>query len=243
MFGSPQVVLVIQHAEVCPPGQVGDWLVEAGYRLQVVAAYAGEPLPRSIRNYSGLVVLGGEMGAYDDVAAPWLPRTKALLAEAVNAGVPTLGICLGHQLLAVAGGGRVAPSPVGQQGGALVVGRLPAAEDDPLLSTLPKDASGVHWNNDLVVELPPGAVELARSSAGVQAFRLGSAAWGVQVHPEATLAVVRRWAENDVASGHLSAGVAQEWLVEVAAAEAEMATVWRRVIDRFAARVCRESVS
>ena len=71
-------VLVIQHTPVCPPGRVGDWLTESGCVLEVVHPYAGECQPTSLAGYAGLVVLGGEMGAYDDEIAPWLPATRAL---------------------------------------------------------------------------------------------------------------------------------------------------------------------
>ena len=174
-------VLVIQHTPVCPPGRVGDWLTESGCALEVIHPYAGESQPADLSGYAGLVVLGGEMGAYDDEIAPWLPATRALLAEAVAQGVPTLAICLGHQLLAVATGGRVARSAAGQQGGTLPVGLLPRAAADPLFAAVPAGAVATHWNNDLVVELPPGAVELARTPAGVQALRLGRGRLGCAV--------------------------------------------------------------
>ncbi len=175
------------------------------------------------------------MGAYDDDTAPWLPATRALLAEAVTQGVPTLAICLGHQLLAVATGGRVARSTEGQQGGTLPVGLLPAAAEDPLFGAVPAGAVATHWNNDLVVELPPAAVELARTPAGVQAVRLGTAAWGVQFHPEVDLGLVRPWAAADVGSGQLAPERAETWLAEVATADASLVATWRPFVHRFAA--------
>jgi GMP synthase (glutamine-hydrolysing) len=228
-------VLVVQHTAVCPPGRVGDWLTESGCDLDVVRPYAGESQPTDLSGHAGLVVLGGEMGAYDDAIAPWLPATRALLARAVVEAVPTLGICLGHQLLAVATGGRVARSATGQQGGTLPVGLLPSAAEDALFATVPADAVATHWNNDLVVELPPGAVELARTPAGVQALRLGRAAWGVQFHPEVDLALVRPWAAADVGSGQLAPERAESWLAEVARDDAALVAAWRPFVERFAA--------
>ena len=228
-------MLVVQHTVVCPPGRVGAWLTESGWALEVVRPYAGDPQPSHVTGYAGLVVLGGEMGAYDDGIAPWLPATRALLTEAVAEGVPTLAICLGHQLLAVATGGRVARSTDGQQGGTHPVGLLPAAAEDPLFAAVPDGAVATHWNNDLVVELPPSAVELARTPAGVQALRLGGAAWGVQFHPEVDLALVRPWAAADVGSGELAPERAETWLAEVATADAALVATWRPFVHRFAA--------
>lgn len=228
-------VLVVQHTVVCPPGRVGDWLTESGCALEVVRPYAGEELPADLSGYAGLVVLGGEMGAYDDDIAPWLPATRGLLAAAVAEGVPTLAICLGHQLLAVATGGRVARSAAGQQGGTLPVGLSPAAAADQLFAAVPAGSVATHWNNDLVVEPPPGAVELARTPAGVQALRLGEVAWGVQFHPEVDLGLVRRWAATDVGAGELTPERAETWLAEVESNDTALVATWRPFVHRFAA--------
>jgi GMP synthase (glutamine-hydrolysing) len=232
-------VLVVQHAAVCPPARVGSWLSEAGCELEVVRPYAGRRLPADLSGHAGLLVLGGEMSAYDDLAAPWLPAIRRLLAQAVQQQVPTLGICLGHQLLAVACGGRVTGSPIGQQGGTPAVGRMPAAASDPLFAAVPTGAVAPHWNNDVVAELPPGAVELTRTAAGVQAMRVGELAWGVQCHPEADLDAVRSWATADVGSGHLSAERADSWLAEIETNDQASSDVWRPWSHRFAALVNR----
>ena len=235
------MILVIQHTAVCPAGRVGDWLREAGCDLEIVRPYAGETQPDDLSAYAGLVVLGGEMGAYDDETAPWLPVTRALLAEAVAQQVPTLAICLGHQLLAVATGGVVGPSPTGQQGGTPAVGLLPAASSDPLFAAVRADAVAPHWNNDIVVDLPPGAVELARTNAGVQAMRLGEVVWGVQFHPEVDVQTVRPWAAADVGTGHLTAARADTWLTQIEANDAALVATWRPFVHRFAALTSRDS--
>lgn len=227
-------ILVIEHTAVDPPGRVGSWLLEAGRELEVVRPYAGESQPTDLSGHAGLLVLGGDVGAYDDTDAPWLPATRALLARAVDEQLPTLAICLGHQLLAVAAGGRVSQSPTGQQGGTPAVGLQPAAATDPLLAELPPDAVAAHWNNDIVVELPPGAVELARSAAGVQAMRIGERVWGVQFHPEVDADTVRVWAAADVDNGTLAAERATEWLTELEDNDAVLQATWRPVIHRFA---------
>ena len=228
-------ILVVQHTAVCPPGRVGAWLTEAGCALDVIRPYAGERQPDELCDHAGLVVLGGEMGAYDDHLAPWLPATRDLLAHAVLKQVPTLAICLGHQLLAVACGGRVERSAAGQQGGAVAVTLTPAAATDPLFGDVVSGAVATHWNNDLVTALPPGAVELARTPAGVQAMRVADSVWGVQFHPEVDVETVRSWAAADVGAGHLSAGQAGAWLASVVAADDALVETWRPFVHRFAA--------
>ena len=115
-------VLVVQHQDDCPPALVGDWLVEAGCVLDVRRPYAGDELPDDLADHDAFLVLGGSMGAADDADHHWLAATKALIREAAEGGTPTLGICLGHQLAAVALGGEVTRNPQGQQLGLLPMG-------------------------------------------------------------------------------------------------------------------------
>jgi GMP synthase-like glutamine amidotransferase len=144
--------------------------------------------------------MGGRMSAEADDVAPWLPAERALHAQAVATEVPTLGICLGHQLLALATGGRVGPNPLGPQVGAQLIAKRAAASTDPLFGPLPITPDVIQWHRDGVLELPPGAVLLAASpGAEVQAFRIGRLAWGIQFHIETTPAGVRRWAEANAA--------------------------------------------
>ena len=103
---SRPTVLVVEHDVECPPALFGEWLVEAGCDLDVRRPYAGDELP-GLTAYDGFVVLGGPMGANDDAQHPWLAPVKELVREARDVGLPTLGICLGHQLVAVALGGSV----------------------------------------------------------------------------------------------------------------------------------------
>ena len=94
--------LVLTHSPTEGPGTLAEWLPAAGLELDVVAPWRGDPLPERVTEHAALVVLGGPQQAYDDGSAPWLRDTKALLAQAVSASLPTLGICLGAQLLAEA---------------------------------------------------------------------------------------------------------------------------------------------
>ena len=92
--------------------------------------YLGNRVPPSVEG-DALIVLGGPMDAYDDEVAPWLPSVRELLLSAIDDGVPTIGICLGAQLLAVAAGGKVERGAAGPEiglGEVTVTDRRPAAE-------------------------------------------------------------------------------------------------------------------
>ena len=227
-------ILVIQHGADDPPGHVGDWLLEAGCDLEVVRGYAGDTLPADLGTFGGLVVLGGEMNAYDDEGYPWLTATKTLLREAVRVELPTLGICLGHQLLAVATGGAVEQAAGGQQGGSRTVATTAEAAADPLFAEMRSGSPSIQWNYDVVTVQPPRSVVLARTEAGIQILRVGARAWGIQSHPEVDLDTVRRWATDEVHRGLLSADVADRWLSEISVLEPNLIATWRPVTERFA---------
>lgn len=229
------VVLVVEHEAACPPAHAGRWLAEVGCAVQVCRPYAGEPLPE-LAAYDALLVLGGSVGAHDEAEAPWLAPLKEMFREAATTGVPTLGICLGHQVAAVALGGAAAENPLGQQVGLLGQGWLPAAGDDPLFGASALPGRGIQWNNDVVTALPDGAVLLAATPADeVQAVRFSPTVWGVQSHPEADVAVLESWADGD-RDDHLEKGIDQAAvLAEIEAAAGELEAAWRPVLARFAA--------
>lgn len=240
---SPRVrIAVIQHEDDCPPAHLGRWLTGAGADLSVCRAYAGEPLPDPA-SYDALVVLGGSMGAHDDDGHPWLGPVKQRIREAADARVPVLGVCLGHQLAAVALGGDSVRNPLGQQFGLFDVGWNAEAHLDPLMAPVATPRRGVQWNDDVVTVLPAGAVVLARASTGeVQVARFAPTVWGVQLHPEVDEPILRPWAEHD-RDAHLGRGLDQDAvLTEIDDARAELDAAWRPLAARFvevAARAAR----
>jgi GMP synthase (glutamine-hydrolysing) len=191
-------VLVVEHEAGAPSGWLGDELMRAGCRLEVHRPYGGDPLPTDLAGVDGVVVLGGAVASWDDTLAPWLPDTRALIRKAELAGVPVLGICLGHQLATRALGGEVGRNPSGTTLAVLPVSWSEDARTDPLLADLVDMGRAVHWNSDVVSALPDGARTLATSPDGaVQAARLGEHVWGVQFHPEAGPSIVERWVRED----------------------------------------------
>jgi GMP synthase (glutamine-hydrolysing) len=214
---------------------VGEWLSDAGAELDVRHPYRGDVLPETLDEHAGLVVLGGSMGADDDDEHHWLGPVKELLRHAAGTGVPTLGICLGHQLCAAALGGVVVRNPNGQQVGVLDVGWTDEAAADPLLGPLAGPARAVQWNNDIVVEPPAGAVVLARTAQGeIQSARFADTVWGVQWHPEAGEEICRGWAEHDRDEAAERGVDLEEYVATVAAATEELRDTWRGLAVGFA---------
>jgi len=184
-------------------------------------------------------VLGGAMGACDDALAPWLAPTRALLADAVARNVPTLGVCLGHQLAAVGLGGTVGRNPSGRTVGPVRVRLTGAAASDPLLSGF-DGLPAIHYNDDVVLEIPTGATVLATSPDGrPQALRFGPVAWGVQFHPETSPEVFAAWLRWDSPDGLT---VEQEALLaEVEAARDVLRAAWQPLAERFASLVIADA--
>jgi GMP synthase-like glutamine amidotransferase len=228
-------VLAVQNSDSGGPGLLAEWLSDAGVDLDIVRVFAGEKLPARVGAH-GLLVLGGAPSPRDDDVAPWFPQVRALLAAAVEDHVPTLGICLGHQLLAMACGGDAGPASGGGEVGLhdIQIDRT-AVAGDPLFESLPEFVPAVESHQDEVWELPAGAVALASTSnCRFQAFRIGPCAWGVQFHPEVTAPNYLGWARR---GSPLPAAVgkdAVDLLVECEAAAPRLIATWSGFAGRFA---------
>jgi GMP synthase (glutamine-hydrolysing) len=180
-------VLILRHDADAGPGYLGDALRAAGLEMRVVDPAAGEEIP-SQGHWAGVVSLGGAMGSYEEEQHPWLAAEKRLLAAAVSAGIPTLGICLGCQVLAEALGGRVYPG-TGREVGVVRLTLTPEGRIDPVARHLDGPVAVSHADT---WDLPPGALLLAASDRYRHAFRLGSGL-GLQPHPEVSPEPFARW--------------------------------------------------
>lgn len=225
--------LVIENDPTDDIRRLGDWLTSAGLRLEVVRPHAGQPLPETLDGYAALIVLGGEQGAYD--AVEWFRRLESLLRKAVRHRVPTLGICLGGQLLAQALGGRVEPSERGLEIGARLVAKRDIAAEDPLFGPLPFAPDVIQYHSDEITALPAGAVLLAASTHYPhQAFRVGDRAWGIQFHIETDTEMFAGWAAQWEDAEELVAAVDER--------QEDMREVWQPFAGRFADLVLGKGV-
>jgi GMP synthase (glutamine-hydrolysing) len=186
-----RTLLVLQHAPWERPGLITRVLAETAPMLPVrTATVLDERRPDlpAARDLAGLVVMGGPMNADDDARHPGLATERRLLADAVDADVPVLAVCLGMQLLARALGAVVHP------GAGTEIGFAPVdvLADDPVLAPLGSRPAVLHWHSD-AADLPTGATLLASTpTTPVQAFRAGSAL-GLQFHLEMDAHLLEEW--------------------------------------------------
>jgi len=227
-------LLVLQHIACEPPGVYEDELLDRGGRLRRVMVDQGEPLP-DWRAFDGIIAMGGPMGAYEDDRLPWLTDEKRLIAQAVAAGTPLWGVCLGAQLLAASLGVSVAPGPAPEVG-VLPVYRTPAGAADPVFSAMPDEFDALQWHADTFA-LPAGGVQLARSDAYEQQAFVVERAYGLQFHVEIGTGLAAEWGEVPVYARSLEALMGEHalprLLEQIAAAEDEMTTLARGLFARW----------
>ena len=187
-------VLAVVHGDEVRSGVFAEPIAAGGHELEEWSI-ARSPAPsRPLEAYDAAIVFGGSMHADEEETHPWLRDEEALLRGFLAVGTPVLGVCLGGQLVAKAAGawvGRASEPEIGWHEVELTA----AAASDPVFAHLPRRFQALQWHY-YAFAVPTGAVELARSPVCSQAFRLGDLAWGVQFHPEVTLAMVEQWLEE-----------------------------------------------
>jgi GMP synthase-like glutamine amidotransferase len=228
-------VLVLQHIACEPPGAFEDVLAAAGASIHRVELDEGEPLP-PWQDFVAIVAMGGPMSVNDDAEQPWLTAEKRAIAEAVRAGAPYWGSCLGVQLLAASLGARVYSGPQPEVG-VLPVTLTEEGRSDPVFAGLPDEFPTLQWHGD-TFDLPEGATVLASSPAYPnQAFRVGDAAYGVQFHVEVTEAMAREWAQvpayAEYADRVLGDGGIDRLMSDFDASRERMLDVGRRMFERW----------
>ena len=178
-------LIVLQHVSFEGPGAIADWADARGHDLSTVALFDGARLP-SLDSFEGLCVLGGPMNVDEVERHAWLLPERRFIGEAIEAGKPVLGVCLGAQLIARALGADVVHN-LRPEIGWFPVSFEPAARE--ALPTLPAELVVLHWHADRF-DLPAGVVRLGASAAcPEQGFYVRSGhrrALGLQFHIEAT---------------------------------------------------------
>jgi GMP synthase (glutamine-hydrolysing) len=176
------------------------------------------------------------MGAGDDEDLPWLAGERRFIRDAVYAGMPFWGVCLGAQLLAASLGARVFSGPAPEVG-VLPVTLTREARDDPVFAEAPHTLPTLQWHGD-TFDLPAGAQLLASSPAYPnQAFRWGQAAYGLQFHLEVSTKMTAAWAEvpayAEALERMLGPGSFEGLNEELARGSGEMRVHARRLFERW----------
>jgi GMP synthase-like glutamine amidotransferase len=182
-------VAIFRHAATEGPGYFATYLDRHGIPWEVLKVDQGAAIPTDPRAYSGLVFMGGPMSVNDDLL--WIAPALRLVEAAVEKGVPTLGHCLGGQLIAKALGGKVTRNPVREIGWGRVDVLQGAAAAEWFGADL-RHFDSFHWHGE-TFSIPAGATRIAASPwCENQAFALGSHL-AMQCHVEMTPDMIRAW--------------------------------------------------
>ncbi len=181
-----------------------------------------------IQDFDGVIVSGSQSSVYDD--RPWIRTLSRWTEGAIADGLPVLGVCWGHQLLAQILGGTV-------RGGSYELGYVEVTQecDDPLWEGLPNPFTVFATHSDHVVELPSDATLLASNATGVQAFR-HEQVYAVQFHPEYDLRTARAMIESKETLPSEDKQAALDTCTDETVAAAESA---KQIFDNFLAHVER----
>jgi GMP synthase-like glutamine amidotransferase len=183
------------------------------------------------------------MDVWEEDQHPWLiPEKRAIHEAVVDRRMPYLGLCLGHQLLGVALGGKVGKARAPEVG-IMTVDFHRDATDDPLFRGIASPGVPIEclqWHSAAVLEPPAGATVLAHSPlCAVQAMRVGTHAYGIQFHMEATSETVPQWAAvpeyKAALEKTLGPGSAERLTSETEKSLPQMTAVARRLYDNFIA--------
>jgi GMP synthase-like glutamine amidotransferase len=186
--------LVLQHMDHDHPGRFADWFAEDGIMPHAVRLFEGHEIP-SLAGFDFMFVLGGAQNTWQESEHTFLKAEKEAIREWVwDRAKPYWGICLGHQLLATALGGEVAPADHGEVG-VFDVSLTADGEASSVLAGLPTSLKVMQWHHAEVKKTPQSARVLASSATtAVQALAIDDHAVSTQFHCEFTPQTVEGWA-------------------------------------------------
>ena len=231
-------ILVFQHHSLEHPGTLREFFARDGVRADMVRLDAGEAIP-ALDDYDALLVMGGPQDVWQEDRYPWLKVEKEAIREAVvTRSMPYLGVCLGHQLLADALGGKVEPMKGASEIGVCQVALTSEGQRDSFLGSMGRSFWCLQWHAAEVTALPNDAVNLAANDASpIQAIRHGARAYGLQFHVEATETTVPDWAGIPAYKQALERGLGPGELAvferEAKRRAQEFKTSARRLYERF----------
>lgn len=183
-------VLVLQQEECEHLGVFSQVFDEKNIEYEYVELFNDASVPHSLEGYTALIILGGPMNVYEEDKYLFLRDEDLLIKEALKKGLPTLGICLGSQLIPKAAESRVYKGQR-KEIGWYEVGLTKEGKRDKIFSMFEDQFTVFQWHGD-TFDLPKGAVLLAKSDLYNQAFRIGNA-YALQFHLEVTEEMIKGW--------------------------------------------------
>jgi GMP synthase (glutamine-hydrolysing) len=189
-----RTALALTHVPFEDLGSLAEELSARDYEVQTLEACTADLRSVDALAPDLLIVLGGPIGVYETEAYPFLRWELELLRQRLAQKAPTLGICLGAQLMAAALGAPVYPGGQGKEIGWAALQRGADASACPAIAgLLTPDLPVLHWHGD-TFDLPRGAAHLAASAQYPnQAWSIGATILGLQFHPEVLTAALERW--------------------------------------------------
>ncbi len=217
-------VTFLQHSDLDVPGVLGRLSLEAGWDTRVCRADRGIPSLPEPGSFDVLVVLGsGE--SVNDASVPWIEPERGVVAAAVAAGIPVLGVCFGGQLLAQVLGGKVTRAVEPEIGWKIIE----SADPDRI-----PPGPWLEWHEDTFTA-PPGSEALAHTENSLQAFVTGVHT-AVQFHPEVTREIVGGWVDDARERGRLRSEQAEDLLGGFASPGSGTETKTATLFDGFLRR-------
>ena len=180
-------ILVIQNIGCEHLGNLSRLFESDGYNVLLLNSQK-DLIPTDLLSYSGIIILGGPMSVYDNY--DYLKDQQKLIKKAVDMKIPTLGICLGSQLIAEAMGGKVYPGNLKEIGWCDI--EITENGNRDIFNGIATSKNKVfQWHGD-TFQLPESAIILAKSDTYIQAFRINTAI-GIQFHIEINESMIEEW--------------------------------------------------
>jgi GMP synthase-like glutamine amidotransferase len=201
-------IIVFQHWSLGKPGRLGLTLRDHGFQLDVRRLDQGDAVPTDYDNVDAVISLGGPQNVGEP--HPWMQPEMDYIKGAHARAIPVIGICLGHQLIAAALGGKVAKMPAPEIG-MVDVNIGPAGHTDPILAGIAWRCPQFQSHSYEVTETPPDAAVLASSKAcKVQAMRVGMRTYGFQYHFELDREACNEYMSQEGQEACAAAGVSMD---------------------------------
>lgn len=192
-------ILMLKHINIEGGGTIEDYLKLKGWKIDIRELQDGDALPSKL-DYDAIVILGGPMNVYEEDKYPFLKDEDKLIKEAIKKNMPTLGICLGAQLIVKAGGAKVTKNIVRQvhqkEIGWYKITLTDAGKKDPVFKGLGEDFDVFQWHGD-TFGIPENGTLLANAELCTnQALRVGKNIYGLQFHMEVTEDMIYEWIDT-----------------------------------------------